>query len=247
MVYTNAPAMVSALVSTRVAVIVPVAPGVHEHLAREAVASAVAAGADHVIAVGDACSPRVTSYPNVSVHRLPDGKRGRSAARNHGLAIAHQLAASWSFFLDSDDRMFDHAVHDWRCLRVLHPEASLFYADFPLIVDGQDAGFHYSPPFDRALFEDPERVLSLNLSSPVFCKTARALAIGGFNEALNLREDSDWWLRYATNPRVEVIKHSRPFVAVRAESSAVPDEHDDLGAQMLRDLRSGAYEPWQTV
>jgi hypothetical protein len=245
MLWCNAPALVSDLVQTKVAVVAPV-HSAHATLVRAAVTSALTAGSDLVIAVGDRCTPVLDTHPRVIVRQLPPGKRGRSAARNLGLRLAQECAMQWVFFLDADDIMLEHAVNDWRLLRVLHPQAKLFFSDFEVLQDGMQC-FHYTPPWSHETLTNAETALTLNLSAACFVEIHRALLVGAFREDLHIREDSDFVMRFAQNPNIEICKHSRPFCLVRAGTSAVPDEHDDLGAQMLRDLRSGAYARWTTV
>jgi glycosyltransferase involved in cell wall biosynthesis len=149
---------------------------------------------------GDAV-PRSQADPRVRVIDQPN--RGVSAARNAGIAAAHQPFVA---FLDADDRWRPGFLTRMRDLIAAHPAATLYGAGFVTMRDGREVSRHAALPSEIEggsavggpvdSFAVRRRDQVFNSSSIVVPKEA-ALAVGGFPEGSSHGEDLMVWDRLA--------------------------------------------------
>ncbi len=193
----------------RCAVVIPVGPG-HELLAQDAQESVDAAF-------------QADRGPFSEVATLciadPEGRLGRSRARNQGVLAAHRDHVEWLFFLDADDLMHPAAF------AVLRPYAERFDAVWGAIcelsADEESGELRAGQVLEmRGIAE----VLSfdpwLTLQMGHFVRTAVASA-NPFDERMDCGEDFDYYLRVWAKHRC--IKVRQPlFLNRRHASSAGP-------------------------
>jgi hypothetical protein len=167
------------------------------HYLAEAVESVLLQTYPHVeVVVIDDGSPDNTTeiagrYPGVRCIRQPN--RGVSEARNLGIRSS---TGSYLAFLDADDRLLPAAVEiGLDCFRQ-HPEVALvsgrfrsIAADGTTLYERQGHGFecnHYAEMLRRNYIPTP---------SAAMCRRAVFESISGFNPALSVAADYDFYLR----------------------------------------------------
>jgi len=145
----------------------------------------------------DATSEVLSQYAN-RITVVTQENRGRSAARNAGLALA---TSDYVCFLDSDDQLPPQSI-ELRAL-VLDHNASIdvVYGD-ALVKDmttGRQITFsrlHREPRPSGNIFAS----LALGNIAPIHCFMFRRgclSSVGGFDESLDTLEDYDFWLKMA--------------------------------------------------
>jgi glycosyltransferase involved in cell wall biosynthesis len=188
-----------------------------------------------IIVVDDGSPDRtaeVAEECGASVIRLPRNS-GPSAARNAGVAAAHQ---SWLAFLDSDDVWLGGKLAaQWEALQ-RWPDARICFTDYDVIdAAGRvhpremagDAGYALIEPSERyghavrfereALARGLVRSMFIRQSSVIidrelFCRN------GGYDEALRLGEDFDFFLRVSADAPVVAVERSLVTYYRRAAS-----------------------------
>ena len=213
------------------AVIIPVGPG-HEFLYEDALDSAC-----------DAFASDRGPFLDLALLHIDDtrGERGRSAARNEGVAEAGRRGIEWIFFLDSDDVMLPQAF----------AAAAAYVEEYDAIWGQICCGDLHSDRFDlrpgqAAGIEGLEALLShdplLSLQMGHFVRTPAAAATP-FDTRLDTGEDFDYYLRLWS--RYRCIKITAPlFVNRRGAHSIGPRaatgrEWRDAVARILAAYRSG--------
>jgi len=135
------------------------------------------------------------SDPRMTVLRQEN--RGVSAARNAGLALAR---APHVFFLDADDILLPNALH--RMVRTLeqNPHCVAAFAHHVRITErGEEIASRSYLRWKVFPAADTLRHLAAKnfISGAICVRTEIARSIGGFNTALKLGEDWEFWCRLA--------------------------------------------------
>ncbi len=142
-------------------------------------------------------------FPQVLVEQISNG--GPSRARNHGLQLA---TGAWIAFLDADDRWHPNKMAAQ--MDVVEDGVELLASDW---VRGERfAPVPHPPPKSHLTYRD---LLSLNQfqTSTVLMTRRLALALGGFDSAVDGAEDWDFWLRAARE--TSIVKVDWPLVQYR--------------------------------
>jgi len=228
----------------KVTVIIPCGRG-HAKYVHRAIDSCLAARPrpHAIIVVDDYSNPPVVPYENkiVTTIRLPE-HRGRSYARNYAANIA---TTRWLFFLDSDDLLEPTAIEDFR-RNCVERFADIFYADY-WVGNGSEIRKTYKQPMvdtDRRK-RCEKRYNPSNIG--MFVKRARYHQIGGFDEDMTYAEYTDFFFRYIANPRIVIVKNSRPLFTASHETSAESGatEKMAMGIQKVYAMAQGGYyRPW---
>ncbi|MEW6054471.1 MAG: tetratricopeptide repeat protein [Nitrospirota bacterium] len=186
----------------RCAVITPVGPG-HENLYQECLASVENAFREK--------PAHCTGFIPIRIDD-PQGKLGRSKARNLGIQKASEQGAEWIFFLDADDLMSPSAFE------YVGPYLDKYDAVWGSIwsIESGESTARERPkqlPFLYGI----EDVLScdpfVSLQMGHFVRTPVALSVL-FNESIDTGEDFDYYLRVWEKYRC--IKIPLPFIYKRA-------------------------------
>lgn len=232
--------------NNQVSIIIPCG-GSHAEYICDAVESCLKAKPcpDRIIVVDDDANPAVdlnhrpagASY-SVMMRRLNE-HHGRSYARNFGVV---QTDTPWLYFLDADDFLEPTAISDfWQIVSTKSPD--LIYADYCYIdKNGERVLVAKDPATRRTMaFRNPVNI-------GMFVRKDRFLAIGGFDEDMSLGEYWDFFLRYAMNPKIKVVKHSRPFFTARQASSVLPNATEMMAratSKIQGMIRGRYYEDWK--
>lgn len=185
----------------RCAVISPVGPG-HAEIYSQAESS-----------IRNAALQSAGPFREIIPFRIDDtaGKIGRSRARNHAVRRAAEMGIEWVFFLDADDLMVPTAF------AAVEPYLDRYDAIWGQIFSFDDGSQHavqrenqlgQTDRFEDVLQCDP--FLSLQIGH--FVRTEVALQ-HPFNEALDVGEDFDYYLRLWESQRC--IKTDQAFFANR--------------------------------
>lgn len=188
------------------AVVTPIGPG-HEYFALDAEESF-----NHARAT--TCGP----FAQIDFIKVDDtrGELGRSAARNLGVAQAHEAGADWIFFLDADDILCPHAfANAGGCLDRYD---AVWGGIYELAADEESGVIRPGQllqitRIDQLLANDPFITLQIGH----FVKTAAALATP-FDQQLDAGEDFDYYLRLWS--KFNCIKVAEPFFFNRRNTYA---------------------------
>jgi glycosyltransferase involved in cell wall biosynthesis len=202
------------------------------HYLGEAIESVIAQTYPHVeIVVIDDGSPdnagEVThGYPGVRYFRQPN--RGLSEARNLGIRTSN---GSFLVFLDADDRLLPEAVAiGLACFRE-HPEAAFVSGRFRFVAaDGTLLYAHQGHGVPRDHYAEMLRRNYIAAICATMCRRDVFESVVGFNPALGVAADYDWYLRLlrefpARTHDGEVAEYRRHGLGISA----------DVG-QMLREV-----------
>lgn len=176
-------------------VIVPVGPG-HEKIANRAFGSIME-------------MPDIWPFKSLTTYFAfdPDGKKGRSKARNEGIKACE---TDWIFFLDADDIMEPYA-----CCQ-LNTSVSATFGKRKFIIKKNPRIDFYPCSF----LQIKEHGSSGTLSMGFFCKTEVAKSLL-FNENMNIAEDFDFYMRLPS-----FIKVSSPLVTIGDDVPGVSGGHE---------------------
>jgi glycosyltransferase involved in cell wall biosynthesis len=135
----------------------------------------------------------IARYSNVSF--IQQRNQGRSAARNAGLKASR---SSHIVFLDADDRLLPHAIETGMRFAAKYPDCAFVYGSHrDIALNGEPLGScHYSPVGTEPFIDFLRRNLVRMLASAIF-RRDYLVTIGGFDEAVQLAEDYDLYLRLA--------------------------------------------------
>jgi len=125
-------------------------------------------------------------------------KKGVSVARNRGLAAA---AGRYVLFLDGDDYLHPLALERLSTALMRHPEAVLSYGTFVKVLEDESPQPNQRP-LDRYRFPSGDvlrRVIEENfiMMGTALLDRVAAVRAGGFNPAISLSEDWEFWCRMA--------------------------------------------------
>jgi glycosyltransferase involved in cell wall biosynthesis len=123
---------------------------------------------------------------------LSEPDRGQSHAINKGVALAH---GEFITYLNSDDTLASEAVGEAVAYFDAHPNIALLYADgHYLAPDGRPIHSYKSDDHDiRRLV----RLAQAWAQPGTFWRRSVSETIGGFDERLSYRMDTDFWIRAA--------------------------------------------------
>jgi glycosyltransferase involved in cell wall biosynthesis len=182
---------------TTVGVIIPTHN--HARFLGQAISSVLAQTrpADEIIVIDDGSTdhPEAVVYKYSGVQLIQQENLGKSAARNAGLRSS---LSSHVVFLDADDRLLPHALEMGLKWAAKHPECAFIYGAHRDVTEGGDVlkDYHYSPISGDHHLDFSRRNLVRMQASVVFRRDC-LMAIGGFDETLELAEDYDLYLRLA--------------------------------------------------
>jgi len=145
-----------------------------------------------------------------SVRYVWQGQRGVAAARNRGASLAR---GEWLAFLDSDDLWKPRKLAAQLAFHQAHPELAISQTDEIWFRHGRRVNprsYHGKPSGDIFL---PSLHRCLVSPSAVLIRRATFVALGGFDEGLQVCEDYDLWLRVASRMEVGLIRE--PLVIKR--------------------------------
>ncbi len=152
--------------------------------------------------------------PRLSYHWQPNA--GAAAARNYGLRLAQGTLAA---FLDSDDLFLPDKLSMQVAYLETHADVILvgtWYEE--LTATGARVITRAKPPpqqFSQALIE----FMDCAIATPsVMVRREAALAVGGFDEALHLTEDLEFYLRLSKFGQIAVLKEVLTVVRRQANS-----------------------------
>ena len=140
------------------------------------------------------------------------------AARNAGIRAAQ---AAWIAFLDSDDLWASNKLERQLAVLRANPECGWSYTAF-VMIDAEDKPLPsernraWTPHSGRIFTQTVRTTVSLRLPS-VLASAELVLGVGAFDEAIDVSEDYDLWLRLALRSPVCVV--DEPLVSVRRHSS----------------------------
>ena len=148
---------------------------------------------------GDDTAARVRSVDDNRITLLRQANAGVSAARNRGLAHAR---GDHVMFLDGDDVLHDRALARLAAVLANRPRAVAAYGTFlKILPDGTP--YPGQKPLARHRYADGdvlETMLRGNFlanGGHVLIRTTAARSIGGFDTAIRLSEDWEFWCRLA--------------------------------------------------
>lgn len=242
-----------------VSIIIPCG-GHHAQYVGDAVDSCLKADPppDEIIVVDDFTTPPISLNHTsiVKVCRLKAHK-GRSYARNYGV---DRTRSEWLFFLDADDFLEPTAISDFQ--EIIEDETvDLIYADYDYINEQSERVRVKKHPFNRAINPSRHRRLMKRdnvlmilkhqrrnlVNIGMFVRRNRFLVVNGFDEDMMVAEYWDFFIRYSSNPKIKVFKHTRPFFVARAGTSILPDAKGLMASASLKInamLRGGYYRKW---
>lgn len=161
---------------------------------------------------------RASATVDARVRVISQENRGKSAARNAGLAVA---TGSWIVFLDSDDWLLPSYFERVAEVMLATEVEAVCTGWARATVDGVVLDAAPTPPYER-LFETAARSCPFAIHSCVV-RTEIARELGGFEESMTVCEDWDFWLRLARMaPRIGVVQDVVAIYRMRP-GSAVTD------------------------
>lgn len=153
--------------------------------------------ADEIIVVDDGSTddPAAVVYDYPGVRLIQQEHLGTSAARNRGL---RSCMASHVVFLDADDRLLPHALETGLKWAAKHPDCAFIYGAHRDVTEGGEVlkDYHYCPISGDPHLDFARGNLVRMQASAVF-RRDRLMAVGGYDETLELSEDYDLYLRLA--------------------------------------------------
>lgn len=184
------------------------------------------------------------SFPDLSIRYCATGEHaGRTKTGN----VALQMATGEYFnFLDEDDILLSHHVEQLvNCLRVSNAKAAYAVAEeqqiqvvslSPYIFRVKRKLIRYRHPFNRVL------LCYMNIF-PIQCVLfSRELydKYGGFNDKLDMLEDWDLWLRYASHEQFSFLNE-----ITSVYYTPFRDKHKALRDQQLQDAQQSIYANYE--
>jgi glycosyltransferase involved in cell wall biosynthesis len=238
-----------------VAAIICVGPG-HEWCAPDAIKSAQDQRPrfDQIVVCLDSSCPagwttQLTedAKPPITLVRSP-APPGKSTTFNHALSF---VKTDWAIHFGADDVLEQFAVADFAVLLRREAGAHLYYSDI-YVVQGRDLSGKKTLRAPMPTFSRPVLRKTRLINQSMFFSVERAKAIGGYSEEFNWSgQGYDFWLRYALNPAIRVVKALRPFACGR-KGRGVHSLRDaglkyrKAVAKIHERLASGDYERWVT-
>ncbi|MGI4798693.1 MAG: glycosyltransferase family 2 protein [Janthinobacterium lividum] len=149
----------------------------------------------------DATAARVQARTDPRIKLIRQANAGVSEARNAGLA---QARGRYVMFLDGDDLLHPQALGRLVASLDAHPAAAATFGTLVKILQdgrlfpGQKALAHHRYPSGNVLAQMIEENFLAN-GGHVLVRTAAARTVGGFDEALRLSEDWEFWCRLAAS------------------------------------------------
>ncbi|MEX2160742.1 MAG: glycosyltransferase family A protein [Anaerolineales bacterium] len=145
--------------------------------------------------------------------------KGVSAARNHGVRLAH---APYIAFLDSDDLFLPTKLEKQMAVFEQNPDLGFVHCSFSKFDDqGNDLGMRDTTRFQGRLYPHILLEWSVLMAMPcILVKTAVMKEVGGFDESIPWAEDLDLWRRIARHYSIGVVPESLVKVRVHAASAS---------------------------
>ncbi len=148
----------------------------------------------------DATSEVAKTYPDIFL--LRQSNMGVSTARNNGVMMASH---DWVAFLDSDDTWHPKKLAFQVAHHKKNPDSLISYTDEVWIRNGKEwplpKKFHKP---QKVTFEDSLEHCNIAPSS-VLIKKEYFDRLGGFDEAMEVCEDYDLWLRVLKEGSIELV------------------------------------------
>ena len=180
---------------------------------------------------GDDTAARVGSVDDNRITLLRQANAGVSAARNCGLAHAR---GDHVMFLDGDDVLHDRALARLAAVLANRPRAVAAYGTFlKILPDGTP--YPGQKPLARHRYADGDvletmvRGNFLANGGHVLIRTAAARSIGGFDTAIRLSEDWEFWCRLAACGEFAFRATARDFLVANVNRKRVRWAGDRVG------------------
>jgi hypothetical protein len=165
----------------------------------------------------DDTAGRVRTLDDARITLVQQDNAGVSAARNHGLALA---IGEQVMFLDGDDLLHPTALARLSEALARRPEAVASFGTFLKILPG-GAPYPGQKPLARHRYPDGdvlETLLRGNFlanGGHVLIRTEAARALGGFDAAIRLSEDWEFWCRLAARGAFAFIGNEPEVFSLR--------------------------------
>ncbi len=145
--------------------------------------------------------------------------KGVSAARNHGIRLAH---APYIAFLDSDDLFLPTKLEKQLGVFSSEKDLGFVHCSFSKFDDeGRNLGLRDTSRFQGQIYPDMLLEWSVLMAMPCMLMRAEVLKeVGGFDEQMTWAEDLDLWRRIARRYRVGVVPEALVKVRVHATSTS---------------------------
>jgi len=164
----------------------------------------------------DTTAKLVNSYVSTKIRYFYQKNRGRSAARNLGIKMAH---GEYVAFLDSDDMFLppklELQVHELDA----NPSIGLVYSYAKNIDEkGNCLSYHFEGNLSGWVYPALLFIKNNVITTPTVMVRAKVLAeVGEFDESMDVCEDLDLWRRIARSHQIMQIQQPLSLVRIRTE------------------------------
>jgi len=182
----------------------------HGHYLGQAIASVLAQTYSNyeIIVVDDGSQDDTRSvverFGSPKIRYLFQENRGRSNARNAGLAVA---SGDYIAFLDSDDFYLPEKLALQIDFLQQHPEFGMIYTSaYCIAEDGRPIAASYEATDSGWIYEKIAFFRPLTITLPtVMLKREVVEAVGGFDERMDRFEDTDYWRRVSKSWKIGAL------------------------------------------
>jgi len=162
----------------------------------------------------DTTAKLIDSYASEKLRYFYQKNRGRSAARNLGIEMAH---GEYVAFLDSDDMFLPQKLELQACELDANPSIGLVYSYAKNIDEnGNYLSYHFEGNLSGWVYPALLYIKNNVITTPTVMVRAEVLAeVGGFDESMDVCEDLDLWRRIARDHQIMQIPQPLSLVRIR--------------------------------